>query len=89
MCDVYCSVIYVCWVLMVGGQFGMFDDGELLGMVGCLMLEVLCYYELDGVLVMVVCYYGGVKFGVGGLVCVYIEVIVIVFKSIECIECVV
>lgn len=66
----------------------MLDDGELLGMVGWLIFEVLCYYDFDGVFGVVVCYYGGVKFGVGGLVCVYMDVIVLVLFDVECVECI-
>lgn len=53
----------------------MYDDGELSGIVGVLMLEVLKKKFLKNVVVVVICYFGGIKLGVGGLVCVYGNVV--------------
>jgi uncharacterized YigZ family protein len=77
---------HVCWALMAGGQSGMSDDGEPSGTAGRPMLEVLRHHELDGVLAMVVRYYGGVKLGAGGLVRAYTDAIASVLKLTERIE---
>ena len=66
---------HVCWALLAGGQSGMSDDGEPSGTAGRPMLEVLRHQHVDGVLAMVVRYYGGVKLGAGGLVRAYTDAI--------------
>lgn len=35
------------------------------------MLEVFKKCGLKDIVVVVICYFGGIKFGVGGLICVY------------------
>ncbi|MRT27921.1 YigZ family protein [Herbaspirillum sp. CAH-3] len=83
MRDTHRSATHVCWALMAGGQSGMSDDGEPSGTAGRPMLEVLRHHELDGVLAMVVRYYGGVKLGAGGLVRAYTDAIATALKSTE------
>ncbi|KAF1041496.1 MAG: IMPACT family member YigZ [Herbaspirillum frisingense] len=74
---------HVCWALMAGGQSGMSDDGEPSGTAGRPMLEVLRHHELDGVLAMVVRYYGGIKLGAGGLVRAYTDAIASALKNAD------
>ncbi|GGP27771.1 IMPACT family protein [Silvimonas amylolytica] len=69
------AATHVCWALLAGGQSGMSDDGEPGGTAGRPMLEVLRHQQVDGVLAMVVRYYGGVKLGAGGLVRAYTDAI--------------
>ncbi|GGP23524.1 IMPACT family protein [Silvimonas iriomotensis] len=69
------AATHVCWALLAGGQSGMSDDGEPGGTAGRPMLEVLRHQHVDGVLAMVVRYYGGVKLGAGGLVRAYTDAI--------------
>jgi len=77
---------HVCWALMAGGQSGMSDDGEPSGTAGRPMLEVLRHHNLDGVLAIVVRYYGGIKLGAGGLVRAYTDAIATALKQTERIE---
>lgn len=77
---------HVCWALMAGGQSGMSDDGEPSGTAGRPMLEVLRHHELDGVLAMVVRYYGGIKLGAGGLVRAYTDAVASAMKQCQRIE---
>lgn len=83
MRDAHRGATHVCWALMAGGQSGMSDDGEPSGTAGRPMLEVLRHHELDGVLAMVVRYYGGIKLGAGGLVRAYTDAVATALKSVE------
>jgi uncharacterized YigZ family protein len=77
---------HVCWALLAGGQSGMSDDGEPSGTAGRPILEVLRHHELDGVLAVVVRYYGGIKLGAGGLVRAYTDAIALALKDATLIE---
>lgn len=77
---------HVCWALLAGGQSGMSDDGEPSGTAGRPMLEVLRHHEVDGVLGMVVRYYGGIKLGAGGLVRAYTDAMASAMKLAERVE---
>ena len=77
---------HVCWALLAGGQSGMSDDGEPSGTAGRPILEVLRHHELDGVLGVVVRYFGGVKLGAGGLVRAYTDAIATALAGAETIE---
>ncbi|AAT89474.1 hypothetical protein ATY41_09000 [Leifsonia xyli subsp. xyli] len=66
---------HICWALLAGGQSGMSDDGEPSGTAGRPILEVLRSHDLDGMLGVVVRYFGGVKLGAGGLVRAYTDAI--------------
>lgn len=57
----------------LGGSYvyGFLDDGELNGIVGKFMFNVLIGLGIGEIMVVVICYFGGIKFGIGGLVCVY------------------
>ena len=72
---VHPAATHVCWAVLAGGQSGMSDDGEPSGTAGRPILEVLRHHEVDGVLGMVVRYYGGIKLGAGGLVRAYTDAI--------------
>lgn len=70
------DVMYNCWVYWYGNDYCFSDDGELVGIVGRLILVVIDGQGFDCVMVVVICWYGGIKFGVGGLVCVYGGIVV-------------
>ena len=72
---------HVCWALLTGGHSGMSDDGEPSGTAGRPMLEVLRHHELEGVLAVVVRYYGGIKLGAGGLVRAYTDAVASALKQ--------
>lgn len=74
---------HVCWALLAGGQSGMSDDGEPSGTAGRPILEVLRHHDLDGVLGVVVRYFGGVKLGAGGLVRAYTDAIATALADAE------
>ena len=80
------AATHVCWALLAGGQSGMSDDGEPSGTAGRPMLEVLRHHEVEGVLGMVVRYYGGIKLGAGGLVRAYTDAIASAMKLAERVE---
>lgn len=61
------NATHVCWALLAGGESAANDDGEPGGTAGRPMLEVLRLQSLEGVLAIVVRYFGGVKLGAGGL----------------------
>jgi putative IMPACT (imprinted ancient) family translation regulator len=61
----------------------MSDDGEPSGTAGRPILEVLRHHELDGVLGVVVRYFGGIKLGAGGLVRAYTDAIAMALKNAE------
>lgn len=74
------AATHVCWALLAGGQSGMSDDGEPSGTAGRPMMEVLRHHDLDGVLAVVVRYYGGIKLGAGGLMRAYSDAIAAAMK---------
>ena len=77
---------HVCWAVLAGGQSGMSDDGEPSGTAGRPILEVLRHHEVEGVLGMVVRYYGGIKLGAGGLVRAYTDAIATAMKLAQRVE---
>ena len=66
---------HVCWALLAGGESGMSDDGEPSGTAGRPMMQVLQHKHLDGVLAVVIRYFGGIKLGAGGLTRAYTDAI--------------
>lgn len=83
MRQLHSDATHVCWAMLAGGQSGMSDDGEPSGTAGRPILEVLRHHEVDGVLGMVVRYYGGVKLGAGGLVRAYTDAIAGAMKMVQ------
>ncbi|MFF2053983.1 IMPACT family protein [Leifsonia sp. NPDC058194] len=77
---------HVCWALLAGGHSGMSDDREPRGTAGRPILEVLRHHDLDGVLGVVVRYFGGVKLGAGGLVRAYTDAIATALLHAEIVE---
>jgi uncharacterized YigZ family protein len=77
---------HVCWALLAGGQSGMSDDGEPSGTAGRPILEVLRHHQLDGVLGVVVRYYGGIKLGAGGLVRAYSDAVAGALKEAQLVQ---
>lgn len=84
--ELHPDATHVCWAVLAGGQAGMSDDGEPSGTAGRPILEVLRHHDLDGVLGMVVRYYGGIKLGAGGLVRAYTDAIAGVLTHTQRIE---
>lgn len=80
------TATHVCWALLAGGQSGMSDDGEPSGTAGRPILEVLRHHDLEGVLGVVVRYFGGVKLGAGGLVRAYTDAIATALAGAETVE---
>ena len=66
---------HVCWALLAGGESGMSDDGEPSGTAGRPMMQVLQHKHLDGVLAVVIRYFGGIKLGAAGLTRAYTDAI--------------
>ncbi|MEN9657196.1 MAG: hypothetical protein RL571_661 [Pseudomonadota bacterium] len=66
---------HVCWALLAGGESGMNDDGEPSGTAAKPIMNVLQHKHLDGVLGVVVRYFGGIKLGAGGLTRAYTDAI--------------
>ena len=59
------------WAYKIGQQYRFSDDGEPSGTAGRPVLSAIEGQGLDGVMVVVARYFGGVKLGAGGLVRVY------------------
>lgn len=60
-----------CWAYRVGSQYRFSDDGEPSGTAGRPILSAIEGQGLDGVVVVVTRYFGGIKLGAGGLVRAY------------------
>jgi uncharacterized YigZ family protein len=60
-----------CWAFKAGQRYRFSDDGEPGGTAGQPILRAIEGQGLDGVMVVVVRYYGGVNLGAGGLVRAY------------------
>lgn len=60
-----------CWAYKIGQQYRFADDGEPGGTAGQPILRAIEGQGLDGVMVVVIRYYGGVNLGAGGLVRAY------------------
>jgi uncharacterized YigZ family protein len=60
-----------CWAWRLEGRHRFNDDGEPGGTAGRPILAQLEGRDLDGVMVVVTRYYGGIKLGAGGLVRAY------------------
>jgi putative IMPACT (imprinted ancient) family translation regulator len=64
----------------------MSDDGEPSGTAGRPMMQVLQHKHLDGVLAVVIRYFGGIKLGAGGLTRAYTDAIASPLLNAEYIE---
>ncbi|NJK43888.1 MAG: YigZ family protein [Pleurocapsa sp. SU_196_0] len=62
---------HICWTYRVGSEYRFSDDGEPGGTAGAPMYRALEASGLDGVVVAVVRYYGGINLGAGGLTRAY------------------
>lgn len=60
-----------CWAWRLDGRHRFNDDGEPGGTAGRPILAQLEGRDLDGAMVVVIRYYGGIKLGAGGLVRAY------------------
>jgi uncharacterized YigZ family protein len=60
-----------CWAYRIGQQYRFSDDGEPGGTAGRPILAAIDGQGLDGVMVVVTRWFGGIKLGAGGLVRAY------------------
>jgi len=60
-----------CWAYRIGQQYRFSDDGEPGGTAGRPILAAIDGSGLDGVVVVVIRWYGGIKLGAGGLIRAY------------------
>ena len=60
-----------CWAYRVGEEYRFSDDGEPGGTAGRPILSAIQGHDVNGVLVVVTRYFGGIKLGAGGLVRAY------------------
>jgi len=60
-----------CWAYRVGQDYRFNDDGEPGGTAGRPILQAIEGQQMDGVMVVVTRWYGGIKLGAGGLVRAY------------------
>ena len=60
-----------CWAYHVGQDYRFNDDGEPGGTAGRPILQAIEGQQMDGVMVVVTRWYGGIKLGAGGLVRAY------------------
>ncbi|MFN3267000.1 MAG: IMPACT family protein [Deinococcales bacterium] len=67
----YPDATHICWAYKLGQQYRFSDDGEPSGTAGAPIFRALETSGLEGVVVAVVRYYGGVNLGAGGLVRAY------------------
>ncbi|MGY3038607.1 putative YigZ family protein [Rhodanobacter sp. TND4EL1] len=60
-----------CWAYRIGQDYRFNDDGEPGGTAGRPILQAIEGQQMDGVVVVVTRWYGGIKLGAGGLVRAY------------------
>lgn len=60
-----------CWAYRIGQEYRFSDDGEPGGTAGRPILNAIEKQDIDGVVVIVVRYFGGIKLGAGGLARAY------------------
>jgi len=60
-----------CWAYRIGQEYRFSDDGEPGGTAGRPILNAIEKLDIDGVMVVVVRYFGGIKLGAGGLARAY------------------
>jgi uncharacterized YigZ family protein len=60
-----------CWAWRIGQAYRFFDDGEPSGTAGKPILQAIDGQDLDGVVVVVTRFFGGILLGSGGLVRAY------------------
>ncbi|TPW33261.1 YigZ family protein [Martelella alba] len=60
-----------CWAFRIGATYRFFDDGEPGGTAGKPILQAIEGQAVDGVIVIVSRWFGGIKLGAGGLIRAY------------------
>ncbi|WP_126538191.1 IMPACT family protein [Aerosticca soli] len=65
------SATHHCWAWRLGDQYRFHDDGEPAGTAGRPILMAIDGQRMDGVLVVVARWFGGIKLGAGGLARAY------------------
>ncbi len=65
------SATHNCWAYRIGQHYRFSDDGEPAGTAGRPILAAIEGQGLDGVMVVVTRWFGGIKLGAGGLVRAY------------------
>lgn len=77
---------HVCYAYQTAGMTRSSDDGEPQGTAGRPILDVITHSGVDGILVAVVRYFGGVLLGTGGLVRAYQQAASDAVDSAELVE---
>lgn len=65
------SANHNCWAWRIGQAYRFFDDGEPSGTAGKPILQAIDGQDLDGVVVVVTRFFGGILLGSGGLMRAY------------------
>jgi uncharacterized YigZ family protein len=60
-----------CWAYSIGQRYRCSDDGEPGGTAGKPILSAIQRQSIDGIMLVVIRYYGGIKLGTGGLARAY------------------
>lgn len=60
-----------CWAYRIGQEYRFNDDGEPSGTAGRPILQAIDGQQMDGVVVVVIRWFGGIKLGAGGLIRAY------------------
>lgn len=72
LCEVADSTAtHNCWAYRIGQDYRFNDDGEPGGTAGRPILQAIEGQQMDGVVVVLTRWYGGIKLGAGGLVRAY------------------
>lgn len=83
------NAVHCCYAFQIGTdkiQFRANDDGEPSNTAGAPIYGQIQSYGLTNLLVVVVRYFGGIKLGVGGLICAYRTSAQMVLEAAEIIE---
>ena len=65
------SATHNCWAWRIGQRYRFSDDGEPAGTAGKPILQAIDGQNIDGVMVVVTRWFGGIKLGAGGLMRAY------------------
>lgn len=86
----YHDARHVCWAYMIGTERNEYlssDNGEPSGTAGKPILGQINSFGLTNVVIVVVCYFGGIKLGTSGLIVAYREAARLAIEAAEILEC--
>ena len=86
----YFDARHVCWAYMIGAartEFLSNDNGEPSGTAGKPILGQINSFGLTNIVIVVVRYFGGIKFGTSGLIVAYREAAADAINNAQIIEC--